>query len=327
MGVKTEDFVPSLPPKTVTENIDWFAILDSFDPTVLDEKYLNECARRNPYETCYKWDTPSMPIEERLKFSQRMVRNDRQTLTVAVNRIKEEGLTPLTYKNAREVLVRCIGQKGAAEYNRREFERLGEAGRKRQAEAYAAYEKARNEKSARQEKIIDLARADPYFLEHIEDYELNEAELDELEEMLEAERKRGYEYQASVHEKVIRVRKGFKGSNGKPLIQRDFAKLIDYPINKYAEAEKVDKWGRESEPESPVDFDLLEKLVMICHANPYWLFDSDCEEYMAQEDENSESVVSGDEPSLFVKPDVILKWIMEGKPRNTRWEHGIVRKK
>ena len=327
MGVKTEDFVPSLPPKTVTENIDWFAILDSFDPTVLDEKYLNECARRNPYETCYKWDTPSKPIKERLEFSQRMVRNDRQTLTVAVNRIKKEGLTPLIYKKAREALVRCIGQKGALEYNRREFERLGEAGRKRQAEAYAAYEKARNEKSARQEKIIDLARADPYFLEHIEDYELNEAELDELDEMLEAERKRGYEYQASVHEKVIRVRKGFKGSNGKPLIQRDFAKLIDYPINKYAEAEKVDKWGRESEPESPVDFDLLEKLVMICHANPYWLFDSDCEEYMAQEDENSESVVSGDEPSLFVKPDVILKWIMEGKPRNTRWEHGIERKK
>ena len=96
--VKTEDFVPSLPPKTVTENIDWFAILDSFDPTALDEKILNECARRNPYETCYKWDIPSMPIQERLELSQTGVRSDRQALTAAVNRITEEGLTPAIYK-------------------------------------------------------------------------------------------------------------------------------------------------------------------------------------------------------------------------------------
>ena len=69
MGIKTEDFV-SIPPKTMTEGVNWLGIFDSFDPTVLDEKYINECARRNPFETCYKWETPSEPIEERLLSSQ-----------------------------------------------------------------------------------------------------------------------------------------------------------------------------------------------------------------------------------------------------------------
>ena len=66
MGIKTEDMVKNLPPKEMTADIDWLGILDSFDPKALSEKYLNECARRNPYETCYKWDTPAMPIDERL---------------------------------------------------------------------------------------------------------------------------------------------------------------------------------------------------------------------------------------------------------------------
>ena len=47
----------------------------------------------------------------------------------------------------------------------------------------------------------------------------------------------------SLHEKIIKIRKGVLGSNGKPLMQRDFAKYIGYPINKYAEAEKIDRYG------------------------------------------------------------------------------------
>ena len=39
-----------------------------------------------------------MPIQERLELSQTCVRSDRQALTAAVNRITEEGLTPVTYK-------------------------------------------------------------------------------------------------------------------------------------------------------------------------------------------------------------------------------------
>ena len=56
---------------------------------------------------------------------------------------------------------------------------------------------------------------------------------------------------ASVNEKVVKIRKGLKCSNGKPLVQRDFAKFIDYLINKYAEAEKIDRWGVDEE--SPVE--------------------------------------------------------------------------
>ena len=41
MGIKTEDMVKNLPPKEVTEGVDWMGILDSFDPAALSEHYLN----------------------------------------------------------------------------------------------------------------------------------------------------------------------------------------------------------------------------------------------------------------------------------------------
>ena len=132
-----------------------------------------------------------------------------------------------------------------------------------------------------------------------------------------------YEYEgASVHEKIVRIRKGLKGSGGKPLTQRDFAKLIDYPINKYTEAEKIDRFGWESESE--VETELLDKLIMIAHANPYWLFDPECEAYYAEEDPDQNAVKYGDVPSVYATVDVILRWIKEGKPRITYWVDGVV---
>ena len=125
---------------------------------------------------------------------------------------------------------------------------------------------------------------------------------------------------ASMHEKIVKIRKGVLGSNGRPLTQRDFARYIGYPINKYAEAEKIDRWGRSREPESEVEFELLEKLIMICHANPYWLFDYECEA-----DYGVYDIDAVDETSVFTTPDVILRWIEEGKPRQTSWEEGVVR--
>ena len=65
MGIKTEDFVPNMPGKEMTEGVDWLGILDGFDPSGLEQKYLDECARRDPYSTCYKWDTPTRPVEDR----------------------------------------------------------------------------------------------------------------------------------------------------------------------------------------------------------------------------------------------------------------------
>lgn len=140
MGIKTELMVDYLPPKEITEGVDWLGILDGFEPRTLDQKYVNECARRNSYDTCYKWDTPVRPVEERLASSEVYAGFDRRRLEDWVARIESEGLSALTYKNARAALIRAIGSKGAVEYNRREYESLSEDERRAQAEAYARWE-------------------------------------------------------------------------------------------------------------------------------------------------------------------------------------------
>ena len=282
MGIKTEDFCKMIPPKGVTAGVDWLRILDDFDPARLEQRFLNECARRNPYETCYRYDTPYRPVEERMRHAEFCVKSYRKDLEDCANRIEKEGLTSLTYKLARATLIKAIGIKGAAEYVRLEYESLGEEGRRKQAEEYRLWEE-------------------------------NWAEQRMLQQI---ENEYGYE-DASVHEKVVRIRKGLKGSDGKPLTQRDFAKLIDYPINKYAEAEKIDRYGWN--PESEVDTELLDKLVMIAHANPYWLFDPECDANFAEEDMKLNAVVWGDEPCVYAPVDIILRWIKEGKPRVTNW--------
>ncbi len=295
MGIKTEDMVRNLPPKEVTAGVDWLGIMDSFDPKTLNERFLNECARRNPYDTCYKWDTPKIPIDRRLKSSECGIRFDREALADWAKRIETEGLTPSLYKNARAALIRGIGSKGAHEYILREYATMGPEDRKRQEEEYARYCEAWEQRYA-------LAK-----------------EQGETEQYLYE-----YDYVASMHEKVLRIRKGFKDSEGRPLTQRDFAKFLEYPINKYTEAEKVDKWySRSDEEEPPVEQELLEKLIFRCHANPYWLFDSDCEPFFGQENPWHEIVQEGDEPCIYASPDLILRWIKEGKPRETRWEEGF----
>jgi hypothetical protein len=207
--------------------VDWFGIVDSFDPKTLDRKFLDECARRNPYDTCYKWDTPSMPIEERLRHSESGIRFDRQSLEEWIQRIDTEGLNESLYKNARRVLIKLIGSMGAHEYNLREYEALGEFGRKKQENEYRKYEQ--------------------------------ELEAKQLEE-----------------------------------------------------------------EESPVEDLLLERLIFRCHANPYWLYDSECESDFGSEDPHAYSVLCGDEPCIYASPDVILKWIKEEKPRDTYWTDGCM---
>lgn len=295
MGIKTEQMVEYLPPKEITEGVDWIGILDRFDPKQLDQKYVNECARRNPYDTCYKWDTPVRPVEERLKSSETYAKFDRQRLEEWVGRIESEGLTALTYKNARAALIKAIGGKGAAEYNRREYDSLGEDGRRAQAEAYRKWEHDWQEHREREMELQEEYGAYYYY----------------------------EPAPASLHEKIVRIRKGWKASNGKPLVQRDFAKMLEYPVNKYAEAEKVDKYGW-GEEESPVEDELLEKLVMVAHANPYWLFDYEREAFYAQDELTSDAVLCGDEPCVYAAPDVILKWVKEGKPTVTHWEDGVI---
>ena len=298
MGIKTESFIDRLPPKEPTEGIEWMRILDYFDPSVADEKTINECARRNPYDTCYGWEKdgiPSMPIEERLKHSESGFRFDKRDLMDCIKRIVLEGATPVAYKKARAALIKAIGSKGALEYNRREYDRLGEEGRRKQAEEYAAWERDKERRLKDDEAEFEFAAEYGGYY---------------------------YEVHASMHEKVIKVRKGVLCSNGKPMTQRDFAKYIGYPINKYVEAEKIDRYGKNTEPESEVEFELLEKLIMICHANPYWLFDDECEADYAEYDMEIDAVKMGDVACVFTTPDVILRWIEAGKPQDTAWVDG-----
>ena len=144
---------------------------------------------------------------------------DRKELKSCVNRIANEGLTERTYKNARTILIKAIGSKGAKEYNSREYEWLGEAGRITQAEEYKAWET--EWKKLREETEYERAIA-PYYNWKPEP--------------------------VSVHEKIVRIRKGVLTSSGRSLTQRDFTKYIGYPLNKYTEAEKVDwRWYDEEE--------------------------------------------------------------------------------
>ena len=217
---------------------------------------------------------------------------DRKDLENWTLRIEEEGLNHSLYSNARRALIKAIGSKGAHEYNNREYERLGETGRKLQAEAYKKWE-LDWEKTRRveEQKRLEDMEAGAYFLNS---------------------------EPASLHEKVVKIRKGFLTSEGKPMTQRDFAKYLEYPINKYVEAEKR-KWGCSSLGESPVENELIEKLIFRCRVNPYWLFDSDVDADYAYYDRDEQIVRMGDAPCVYTTPDVILQWIQEGKPRETSW--------
>ena len=63
MGIKTEDMYKNLPPKVITEGVDWLGILDAFDPTKLEDRFINECARRNPYDTGYVRSTNTLKLK------------------------------------------------------------------------------------------------------------------------------------------------------------------------------------------------------------------------------------------------------------------------
>ena len=306
----TEKMVPRIPAKDAWEEIeDWddipdiMGVLDGFDPSELSEDYLWEFASRNPYETDYfreECGTPVQPIEHRLEMAEWRADREREDL----DRLNRQFLEAVSgymhgydddtqmakaFKKVRQQLIKAVGVKATAYIVRKEFESRTQDEWDEIARAYMDYENG-----IRAEYEAD----DPVYY------------LDERAP-------------ASVHEKIVKIRKGLKGSNGKPLVQKDFAKLLGYPINKYAEAERTDRYGR-GEIESPVEDALLEKLVMIAHANPYWLFDSDCDADFAHTDPANNAVQMGDEPCVYAPLDVILKWIREGKPDETNWEDGVV---
>lgn len=49
-----------------------------------------------------------------------------------------------------------------------------------------------------------------------------------------------------------------------------------------------------------------------------------CEASLAEVNPHAEIVRMGDAPCVYAPPDVILKWIQEGKPKEINWEDGVV---
>ena len=272
MGIKTSDFIPNLPPKdfnnlteteiaTFSVASNWLSILDFFDPSILEPKFLNECARRNPYETCYRWEEdgiPHSPVEERLRNLEANVDDgyDLRVLKNCIELIEREGLNRVNYNNARVLLIKCIGMKGALEYVRREYERLGAEGRKKQEEAYNAFEREWQARRGLEElEYDDAVRA---VRRAVENGDFERGDFSAYNRLMYLQQGETRD-EASVHEKVILIRKGMLCSDGKPLNQRDFAKLLGYPISKYAQAETTDRW--QEEEESLVEYELLDSVV------------------------------------------------------------------
>ena len=109
MEIKTSDFIPNLPPKDfnslseaeVAADFDWLRILDSFDPSQLEQRYLNECARLNPCYTCYGCEAdgiPHSPVASRLRYLESAVESsldngyNHRVLKNCIKLIEREGL-------------------------------------------------------------------------------------------------------------------------------------------------------------------------------------------------------------------------------------------
>lgn len=295
MPVSTDKLIPGvLPPKEPQSGIDFVQILDSFDPSTLSRDVLDVLASRNPYLTAYGSEVqyyeykgvtrpvPDVPAESRLRTAGYHFEYDRDNL---VNQsIRYEAGVPNAYKNCRRDLIKAIGSKACLYIVEQEM-------------------KALTPEDCRQQKT-EYARWEIYSQEYWE-----EQEMERQRELLFSD------IPASRSEKVISVRKGIRNSSGRCFSQRDFAKLIGYPILKYAAAEKHDDL---------VEDELLEKLIMICHANPYFLYDDECEAFMGEY--NGSAVDMGDAPAIIVDLGVIYKWIRAGRPQDVSWLDGVTEK-
>ena len=115
MAYSTEKLIPGLlPPKEETDDVNFLAVLDSFDPATLSEEQLNALAYRNPYHTGksvenefyllggVQYPIPSEPVEGRLRSAEYMMNYDRSELE-----------KKSTYKAKRAALIKAIGSKAA----------------------------------------------------------------------------------------------------------------------------------------------------------------------------------------------------------------------
>lgn len=305
--ISTDKIVPTIPAKNAWEYIeDWDDIpdimqaLDEFDPSTLTEEQKKEFCRRNPFDTDYyreEYNTPVQPIERRLHMAEWITDRDREELEqlnaafleAAGNYLRgfgDDTEIKKPFDKVRAKLIRAIGTKAAAYIVRKEFESRTEADWQQIAKAYQEYDvRPTAEWHAQSE-----AEVFPVYWD------------DEVPP-------------AKVSDKIERIRKGCKNSEGRAIKQRDFAKLIGYPINKYLDWEQGKHDGEEQ-----IDPVLAEKLILIVHASPNYLLDDGVEDYYANYPEDS----NGDEPDVFAGYDEILQWVLDGKPMKTHYWSGIL---
>ena len=276
--------------------------IESIDLSSLSEAAVLALCKRNPHETGVGIGNPDglEPVDQRYSLAQIALHFGLQDLRAREIRFRQaitdkEDDIPAAYKALRTTFVTAVGQKVALEYVKHQLAGTTKEELEQQKAAYEAREKAWAEKQERRKKIDAIAKEHLGFVDdmrfdeayYIEKYDLTEADLDELDEMLEEERQEarkranipwdhverydwleGYYSVPIITEKIKMVRKA-AGIN-----QRDFAKLIGYPnVNKYAKLEK----GALGSPRYPEKISLIKDVSDATGANPYWL-EEDTEE-------------------------------------------------
>lgn len=280
--IATEKMVPSLPAADAWKDrehpVDFVGILEGFDPSALCEEYLEEFASRNGYVTGM-WDDQddSESFRKRYYMGEISAAADVRELRQKAEKYLEaaaggdDELLKKAFDYARKQLIHSLGTKTAFYIVRTENPKEAEA--------------AERIKQEEQRKFDTL--------------------ISSLQSSVSSKSEKpfsGYkeEVQTNIAGKIEKVRKGICNDAGRTFSQKDFALLLDYPVYKYM--------AQESGTQKTADPVLLEKLVMIAHANPEWLFDDELSEWDAEYDEGFA------EFNVFASYDEILRWIKDGKP-------------
>ncbi len=276
--------------------------IESFDSCSLPDKYIQTFCSRNPHYTGIgkkidpEWLDPIDKRCEMMRFSYQM---DMQDFHWKEERFRREG-SEAAYKALRAAFVTCIGGKICTDYVQMEFENTSEEELSQQKMAHAAKEAEWEAKQERRKKIAAIAKADPYFLEDTDYYDLDEEDIAEAEAMIEESKprylepgwteaydaRRGYYITPVIAVKVQMARKAVK------LTQREFAKKIGYPnVNRYAllEQGRLEDLGLSLYRAFPKE--MIKNVAEVTGANPYWLEKKDEDSiYTVRKDETAKTV-------------------------------------
>ena len=313
------------------------ARIASIELSMLTEDAVRAICKRNSFETGVGIEDPARlePVDKRCFHAQRGLEYGLSELHAREIRFRDaitskESDIPAAYKALRTTFITVVGQKVALEYVKRQLENTTPEEIRQQNRDYEAREKAWRDKLASRKKIYAIAEEHPGFVDdmqfdeayYIEKYDLTDADLKELELMLEEEREearkranipynhierydwfKGYYSVPIIAEKIKMIRKETK------LNQRDFARLIGYPnVNRYAKFEK----GEDGTPRGHEKYELIKAVCDATSANPYWL-EEDREEtiYDVDEENTAKTIAEADplyNPPMYATNKVIREW-------------------